>query len=236
MATNTYKTIVSKIQGSLNTLTKDTFIPRRLILSYFKTNVEFFISQKLNDKSLFRETNLYKWISCITLIEDDIIKCGKLEFQRCKSLMKSKKKLPELLWSRYGSSIMLVTNLDHSKEYKLISQVDYINLLKRPNADKFLGKFAILYPDNYLYIPDSNIKKIDILIFTIDEKANDLSECDDCKDCNKCDSYWDFEIDIPDKILKPIIKETINDIISRIQIPFDSNPNLDPNQKSQTIQ
>lgn len=231
----TYKEIVSRIENSLNTLTKDTFIPRRYILSVFKSKAEFFMAQKLYDKSLFRETSLFKWIPCITMIEDDIIKCGKLEFQRCESLMKSKKKLPKLLWSKYGSSIIMVTNLKHDKEYKLISQVDYMNLLKRPNADKFLGKFAILYPDNYLYIPDSSVKKIDVLVFTLDEKADDLSECDDCKNCQNCDSYWDKEVLISDKMREVVIQETLKEISLRLQIPKDENTNLDSNQKSQTI-
>jgi hypothetical protein len=230
----TYREIVSRIENSLNTLTKDTFIPRRFILSVFKSKAEFFMAQKLFDKTLFRETSLFKWLDCVTMVEDDVIKCDKLEFKRCNSLMKSRKKLPKLLWSRFGASIILITNLDHTKEFKLISQLDYINLLKRPNSEKFLGKFAVLYPDNYLYIPDSTVKKINVLIYTLDEKADDISECDD--KCEECNSYWDKEISISDKVREVVIQETLKEITMRVQIPKDENPNLDSNQKSQTIQ
>ena len=230
----TYREIVSRIENSLNTLTKDTFIPRRYILSVFKSKAEFFMAQKLFDKTLFRETSLFKWIECVTLIEDDVIKCGKLEFKRCESLMKSKKKLPKLLWSRFGASIILITNLDHSEEYKLISQLDYKNLLKRPNADKFLGKFAILYPDNYLYIPNSTVKKINVLIYTLDEKADDMSECDN--KCHDCESYWDKEVFISDKVREAVIQETLKEISMRVQIPKDESPDLDSSQKSRTVQ
>lgn len=232
----TYREIVSRIQNSLNTLTKDTFIPRRFILSVFKSKAEFFMAQKLYDKTLFRETSLFKWISCITMIEDDIIKCDKMEFKRCKSLMKSKKKLPKLLWSKYGSSIILVTNLDGTKNYDLISQTDYLNLIRRPNSEKFKGKYAILYPDNILYIPDSEVKKINVLIYTLDEKADDISDCDDCEDCNDCESYWDKEVSISDKMREVVFQETLKEVAMRVQIPLDANDNMDPNQKSQTVQ
>ena len=225
----TYREIVSRIENSLNSLTKDTFIPRRYILSVFKSKAEFFMAQKLFDKTLFRETSLFKWVNCVQMVEEDIIKCGKLEFKRCKSLMKSKKKLPKVLWSKYGSSVILVTTIDGEKEYKLISQVDYMNLLKRPNSEKFIGKYALIYPDNYLYIPDSEVKMVNILMYTLDEKSDDSS---DCKECDDCESYWDKEVSISDKIREVVIQETLKEVSMRLQIPKDENPNSDSNIKS----
>lgn len=223
-----YKEAVSRIQNSLNTLAKDTFIPRRYILSVFKSKAEFLMAQKLYDKTLYRETNLFKWINCVTMIEDDIVKCDKIEFKRCRSLMKSKKKLPKLLWSRYGPSIFLITNIDGTKEYKLINQADYLNLVNRKNSEKFLGKYAILYPDNHLYIPDSDVKAVNVLNYTLDEKADEMS---DCKDCEECKSYWDTEIEISDKIREVVIQETLKEITLRLQIPRDELDNLNANEK-----
>lgn len=228
----TYREIVSRIENSLNSLTKDTFIPRRYILSVFKSKAEFFMAQKLFDKTLFRETSLFKWVNCVQMVEEDIIKCGKLEFKRCKSLMKSKKKLPKVLWSKYGSSVILVTTIDGEKEYKLISQVDYMNLLKRPNSEKFIGKYALIYPDNYLYIPDSEVKMVNILMYTLDEKSDDSS---DCKECDDCESYWDKEVSISDKIREVVIQETLKEVSMRLQVPKDENSNMDSNQKSATV-
>ena len=223
-----YREIVSRVENSLNALAKDTFIPRRYILSVYKSKAGFLMAQKLYDKSLFRETNLFKWINCITMIEDDIVKCDKIEFKRCHNLMKSKNKLPKLLWSKYGASVFLVTNIDNSKEYKLITQSDYINLKNRRNADKFLGGYAILYPDNHIYIPDSEVKSINVLVYTLDEKADETSDCGDCKECI---NYWDTEINISDKIDEVVMQETIKEIAMRLQIPLDAKDNLNPNEK-----
>jgi hypothetical protein len=225
----TYGDVVSRIQNHLNTLDKDMFIPRRFILSVVKSKGEFLMAQKFNDKSLFRETNLFRWVRCIEMEEIDVVKCGKLELQTCKTAMVSKKELPKLIWSRYGPSIILVTNIDDSKKYELITPSDYINMRKRDSFEKFKGRYAILYPDGKIAIPDSTVTIINVLLFTLDEDAEKASEC---KEGGDCQSYWDSEFNIPTKIREVAIQEALKDISMRISIPKDELPNGNQNEKT----
>ena len=227
----TYNEIVSRIQNNLNSLDKDMLIPKRFILSIFKSKAEFLMAQKFYDKSLFRETNLYKWINCIDMEEIDTVTCGKIQLQTCNIVMRSKKKLPKLIWTRYGSTVLMVTNIDGSKEYQVVSHSYYQNLKNKRNFEKFKGKYAIIYPDNKLVIPDTFLKKVNVLLFSLDEKSEDLSNCEDSEN-NECQSYWEKEIELSDKIAEVAIQETLKEVSMRIQIPKDSNPNLDSNLKS----
>lgn len=229
----TYGEIVSRIQNQLNTLNKDMFIPRRLILSVFKSKAEFLISQKFHDKSLFRETNIFKWLECIKLEEVDSVQCGKLELPTVSNAMVSVKKLPKLIWSRYGASVLMVTNLTRDKEYSLITPFEYNQIRNSKHFSKFKGKYAIIYPDGRIAIPDATVKKINMLVFTLDENAEDICECEDKINCN---SYWDFEFEIPDKIQEAIIQETLKEISLRVQIPEDEHPGGDSNQKTKNQQ
>lgn len=224
----TYGDVVSRIQNHLNTLDADMFIPRRFILSVIKSKTEFLMAQKFNDKSLFRETNLFKWIKCINLEEVDTISCGRLELQTCKTAMVSEKELPNLIWSRYGPSILLVTNIEDTKKYELITPSDYIGMRKRSSFEKFKGRYAIIYPDGKIAIPDSTVKKVNVLLFTLDEKADDISECGDNNDCK---SYWDTEYNAPTKIREVAIQEALKDIAMRVSIPKDELPNGNQNEK-----
>lgn len=233
--TFTYNEIVSRIQNTLNSASKDMYIPKRFILSVFKSKAEFFLIQKLDSKELFRENNLYKWIECVDMEEINSKKCGKVELQRCNTLMKTCKKLPKLIWGKYGSSIGMVTNMDDSKEYDLITQSYYNSIRKNKNFDKFKGNFAILYPDNHLYIPDSQVKKINIMLYSLDETSEDLQNCENEFESD-CRSYWEKEFDLMEKISEIVISETIKEISMRLQIPKDSNDNLDPNIKSKEQQ
>lgn len=219
--TYTYNQLVSRVNNTLNALNKDTYVPRRYILHILKSKVEFYTAQKLYDKSLYRELNSFKWLECVKMKEVDSSKCG-VELSSCDVVSRSRKKLPKLLWSRFGPSVIMVTNIDGSKEYQIITQSYYNTIRKKRGFSKFSGKYAIVNPDGYLYIPDSSVEIVNILLLTFDETCDDLSECAD-KDSNGCRSYWETEIELPDKLSESIIQETIKEVAMRIQIPEDVN-------------
>ena len=223
--------ITSRISSTLKSNSKDGRLSRRLILSVAESKAKFLISQKLNDKSLFREDNLFKNLNCFALKADNIISCDVIAFRRCKSLMKSKKKLPKLLYSKFGNSILSITTIDGSVDFLPITLTSY-NLLKdRPSA-KFVKQNYYYINDGYLYLPDSEIKAVNILLLTLEsEKIDELSECSD----TECKSVWDYDFVCSDKILEVVIQETLNEILgSNKKIPEDTNPNMDENQRGKT--
>lgn len=226
----TYGELVSSVVNSFNSIKKDMRIPKRYVLSVFKKNAEFIMSQKLRDRSLYREEDLFTWLNCIELKREDVVKCPIIEFKTCKDLMRTKKKLPKILSSIFGYAILLVTTIDGEKEYKIKTLSSYNTLKRRSNFDKFKGKYAYL-KDGYLYIPDSDIEAINILILTLDEDSDEISECSDPN--LKCTSIWDRDIKVADKILTPIIQQTVQEISVRFNIPVDENSNLDVNVKTE---
>lgn len=227
----TYGEIVSRINNNFNSLTKDVRVPKRYILSVVKETGSFILSQRMRDKSLYRETNLFKWIKCLELKKQDIVRCPIIEFKKCNSIMKSKKKLPKIIGSKYGYAVLVVTTIDGETKFSPVTLPSYINLKNRKNSDKFLGKNY--YIDNgYLYLPDSEIETVDILLLSLDE---DLDECSECSDSDPCESVWDKELSIPDKLLTLVIQQTMQEISTRFGIPKDENSNLDSNQKTATV-
>lgn len=212
--------LVSRIQSLLKGTSKDGRIPRRLILKTAESKAKFLISQKLNDRSLYREQNLYQTVSCIELIDQDIIKCPIIEFKSCRNLKRSKLKLPELIHSKYGSSLKEVTSIDGQYSFEPITPSQYRLNKKRT----FKTKTDYFYiQDGYLYLPDSEVEMVEIVILT-----TDLYELEQCSSCskNKCKSAWDFEFICPDKLLEAVIQETIKELSLNKQIREDGNPNL----------
>lgn len=143
--------------------------------------------------------------------------------------MQTKIELPNLIWSRYGASILMVTNITNSKKYQLISPSEFLNLKDRSNFDKFRGKYAILYPDNKIIIPDNTVKKINVLLYTLDEKIISYNNCDGSNDCK---SYYEAHFNVPDKLKETVIQEAIKEISFRIQIPKDEVPSGNSNEKT----
>ena len=131
----TYGDIVSRISNSLNSVSKDNRIPKRYILKVVKDISTFLIAQKLGDRSLYKESNPYITISCFELEPIEVVKCDIIEFRRCKSIMKSKHKLPRLIDSKYGASLKEVTALDDETEFKFTTPAQYRRDKNRGESD-----------------------------------------------------------------------------------------------------
>ena len=215
--------ITSRIASTLKSNTKDGRISRRLILKTAQSKATFLISQKLNDRSLYRESNIYTELSCVEMIDQDIVKCPIIEFRRCKSLKRSKKKLPELINSKYGHSLKEVTSIDGEFVFKPITATQY--RLNKERTQKSNDNFFYV-KNGYLYLPDSEVEMVNLYLITID-----LYEVDQCSECseNKCQSAWDKLFVCPDKLIEVVIQETLKEISTIKQIQEDVNPNLDSN-------
>lgn len=225
--------LVSRIINSLRLLNKDEHISRRYVLSVAKNKANFLISQKLSDRSLFKEEDLFKIVECFRLKKNDLINCDIIEFKRCKSLMKSTKKLPDLLYSRYGSSIISVTTIDNETEFIPITLKQY-SLQKNRMFTKYISQKYYYIRDGYLYIPDSEIEMVNIVL--IPKSEEDVEDVSECKKCDKCKSGWDYNFICPDKLLEPVIQDTLKEILgSYKQIIPDENPNLTEHQRDKTI-
>lgn len=213
------KEIVSRVKNQLEFLTKDDSINDRFILHTAQNIATTYISQKLREMSLGRESNLYKDITCIDMESVDPMLCGLFEFKSCENVMRSKKKLPELVYSKLGSSIRYVTDMSGDAVFKEITPSQYRRNKKRisnSNQNYYYIK------DNYPYLLDSNVKKINIDVLALDQyDLNEISECSD-----KCQSAWDYDFICPAKLLENVIEGTINQLSMKKQIVQDDNPNL----------
>lgn len=215
----------SRVINGLNALSKDDRISRRYILHVGKQKSMFYISQKLNDRSLFREDNIYKTLDCFELERIEAVKCDIIEFRKCNSIMKSKKKLPKLIYSRYGSTLKEVTTVDEEKEFKPTTPSQYRRDKNRVSGTDYINYYV---KDGYLYLIDTEIEIVNLYLLTLD-----LDDIDNVSACSTpgCKSLWDYEFIVPDKLEELIIAETVKEVAMKKQIPADENPNLNNNEK-----
>lgn len=196
-------------------------LSRRYVLKTLQNKASFLISQKLNDKSLYRESTLFTTLDCFELKKQDVYKCSILEFRSCKKLMKSKKKLPNLIFSKYGSSILEVTSVDGEHVFKPITASQY-RINKKRKTDGVKQDFYYI-KDGYLYLPDSDVEIVSIVLLTLD--LYEKEQCSECSD-DKCKSAWEHEFIVPNKLLEVVVSETLKELSLNRQIQEDQNPNL----------
>lgn len=224
----TNSNIVSRVINGLKALGKDDRTSRRWILSIAKQKAEFYISQKLNDRSLYREDNLYTVIECFEMEKIEIIKCDIIEFRTCKNIMKSKNKIPGMVYSRYGNSLKEVTSIDDERDFIATTPRQYRKDKDRQGSDDYIRFYV---KDGYLYLLDTEVEVVNLYLLTLDtEKVDDICGCSQ----ENCKSLWEYEFICPSKISKVVIEETIQEAFASKQVTPDTNPNLDANQKGKT--
>lgn len=219
------KEFTDTIINTLRLNSRDRFISRRHILSIALEKMKFLIAQKLLDRSLYREENLITNITCYELEEVEVVKCPIVEFRICSKIMKGTKKLPELIYSRYGDSIRLMSNVDTSERIDRTNPTDYIRDRKREGYRE-VPKYYI--KDGYPYIIDSNIEVVDLQLITL--KVRDAEKAS-CEGTDECKAEIAYEFIGSDKLTEVVRQETIKELMGTyMQIQPDERP--DGNEKT----
>lgn len=218
---------VAKIINSIRGLTKDDHISRRYVLKLLRDSANTIIAQKIGERTITDEDNLYTELKCVEFEKDDIVRCPIIEFRRCRTLMKSKKPIPKPIYGgRIGAGIKDVTDLDGLFEFKVITADQY----RRNNKRKYTLKnetYIILGTDLHLYIPDEEVYSVNLKIIT--QETEKKCGCD----LDECDNAWDSEFIVPDKVLESVFKDVLNTLSSTFKnIVVDELPNLNTNVKN----
>lgn len=225
--------IVSRVSNELRLINKDEYFSRRAILSMLESKIKFLLSQKMGERnSLFRESQLYSTLECFELEKVEKIDCPIAEFKLCRTLMKSKHKIPELVDSKFYNNILSVTAIDSLTLFSPISLRDYATRKNRKYSN--LQNLVYIEHGGYIYIPDYEVYAVNLDILTL--RVEELLKKSKCSKEDCCKSYWDYPLINSDKLAEVAIGEVIQEVRGTFRsIQVDENPNKDSNIKSQTI-
>ena len=219
------KEIVDRVKTKLRQMSKDRWMSNRFIYHVLEEKMRFLLAQKLRDRSLYRESNLYTQINCFEFEKIDRISCDIIEFRTCQKIMKSKQKLPELIYSRFGDSIKIVSNLDQTETLDKTIPTDYIRNKKRKqnyNPPSFYER------GGYLYLLNTQMEAAFIELLTLDLEAAEELDCE----CEKeeCKSALDYSFIGSDKLKEVVVQQTVQEIAQTyLQIQQDENPDNNEN-------
>jgi len=217
----TKKEFVSKVINILKLNNRDEHVSRRFVLRVAQGIAKTLISQKLLDRTISSELNLYSHIPCFEFEKIEAIKCPLIDFRMCITLMKSKTPLPELVFSRLGASIKDIVSLDGNYRFTYLDKGQYQRNKKRQHSLKD-EVYIYLDTDMHLYIPDQEIYSIDLTILTLN--TEEIENCSSCKK-KECKSYWESDFVIPDKLADVVLNQTVQLMGVSRQIREDQNPN-----------
>ncbi len=215
--------IVSEFSNIFRLNNKDNRLPRRFILKVLEDSATFLMSQKWAERSLLQDMNIFTPIPCFEFEKINVKDCPSIEFRLCNVLMKSKKPLPKLLFSKLGGSIRDIVSLDGNYRFSFVDETQY----RRNKNRKYKVKnevYIYIGSDNHLYIPDEAIYSVDLTVLTLDrEGAEDASGCSDNDECKP--SKWEMNFVCSGKLLEAVKDMSLQRIGVTKGIREDSNSN-----------
>lgn len=219
---------ISEVRNNLRSLSVDEWIPGKFIHYKGIGYSALFLKREADDKRLHKYTNLWTTISCLELIEDDLVNCCSEPIPNCTKVMRSKVKLPDLYSTRYGYLIQVFSS-DYSKTYKLTSPSAYKYVASREFIDP-RTRYAWI-ENGYLIIPNSSVTSVVVKGMFTDKKEALMLDCNvTSKDCI---SLLDQEFIIPEHLIadvKNAVTKELAEIYKRI-VP-DELPNLNSQEKT----
>ena len=144
--------------------------------------------------------------------------------------MKSVKKLPEPIYSKFGDSVRTVVSIDGENEFVRVTPRQY-RLNKQRDTQGMSMKYFYVQ-DGYLYLPDSDVEMVDVLLLTLE--TDEIDNVSECTECDECKSKWDEEFVGTEKLQELVVQDTIREVSTIRGIQEDENPNRDSNIKTQT--
>jgi len=180
-----------------------------LVMKFGKT----LMRRQDNLNRILKYNSVWKPIPCVDLEPVDRVACGCVT-SGC-TILKTKKKLPDLIDGYWGPLIRFVTSVDQSQELKPTTAIEYEKMLKQKNFKYNKTKYY-WYLDGDLYCPNIDwdtimlecIPEGDISSYTSDEVDN-------------CTYAQDLDCPIPDFLFTEIEQMIAAELGINMRIPID---------------
>lgn len=204
----TYRQVASDIIDNCRSNNLDDRLSYRFVISSFNSEISYFLRLEAKSREFLKLQNLWKSIKCIELISANANDCHVID--NCKTLLRSKYKIPEAFGTSYGLLIKIFT-IAGDKIQLIADSGDYNSYASR--RWKQVSEVAYI-EDGYLYLVNSTLENVKILLVPINpydvEKANGT---DNCK------FALDFDIPYPEYLItlaKRQVTQSIAGITKRV--------------------
>lgn len=225
----TVREVISEVRNDLRANSIDEWVPSKYIHSKLKGAASLFIKREADDRRLQKYLDIWTVIECLEMEEIPLIQCCNIDIPNCKTVMRSKKKLPDIYSTRYGYA-MTISSVDYERDYLATTPREYKYNMNREFVDRSKRYFWI--ENGHLIIPGSMVQNVRVRAIFVDKAA--AVRLNTCGDENTgCVNFLDQEFVVPEHLLKNVKDATTSAILNSYkQLQPDELPNQNANEKT----
>jgi len=194
--------IVSELALDIRAMNLDDRVSFRYLYSKFKGKIEYFLKLESKSREILKDVTVWKTITCVELEDVNNTACGYID--NCSTLKRSKVKLPKALSTSYGPIIKVFT-IDGKTELGMTKSYEYTDYANREYAST---KLAYWLEDDYLYIPNTTIEAVKVML--IPENEADVDAANGTS--GSCTSSLDATVSYPDYLITLAKQEVLKEI------------------------
>jgi hypothetical protein len=144
---------ISRIRTILKIVTEDAFITDREVYSILSKYAKFVIRRQDNEKKLMQYEGLFEFLPFEELEEVSKIEAGCGAIQTKCTIMRTEKKLPNLMSGAYGPLIRKVFSIDASASFEKTTLNNFISIANSTNYKYNTTKYFYIR-NEHVYFPN----------------------------------------------------------------------------------
>jgi len=226
----TISEFISLVNISLNALPVDSKIPNKYVFQMGRNVVADFLKKESESRRITTASEGWSEIDCVEMIEVPLMECGGVEVNLCEKMMRSKYQLPDTFTGYNGNIIKHVASVNFGQIYEPLRGIRLWNDVQKREVKKKNQKYYV-FINQHLYIPipkgeQSAPEQIRIEAYFKNKWEVDEYKSLGCKTCKDCVSVLESQFVVPEFLLNPVVKETVNIIMNKYKIQSDNKTDM----------
>jgi hypothetical protein len=200
---STIRQITDSLRNKLRERNADTDYTNQFLYQTAIEHAKWLIKREISAGRIYKNVTFFQTLSCQSVIETSTIdNCCPIKTD-CK-IYRTKDKLPEVWIDADGPILKNITSVDGTTDFQTTTPTTWQSKRNDPYNRLSKQKYSF-YSDGYLWFPENNPHKVNILGFF----TEDISHLNGCSDNEECVRYMDTKFLVPDWILAECIAKSI---------------------------
>lgn len=223
---STKRQSIESLRNKLRERNADSNYSNQFLYQTLVEQAKWLIKREINSGRIYKNVAFFQTLLCQEVIETSLIDPCCPITTNCK-IYRTECKIPDTWIDEDGPILKDVSSVDGSTSFSLISPSLWQSKKVDPYQKKSKAKYAF-YSDGYIWFPEHNPHKINILGFWVD----DVTDRNGCTSEKPCVRFLDTKFPIPDWLEAEMMAKSL-ELLAGVskRLPEDNQIDKNPTRR-----
>lgn len=223
---STKRQLIESLRKKIQERSADSNFTNQDLYRALIEQAKWLIKREINSGRIYKNVAFFQTLFCQDVIETSTVDpCCPIK-TNCK-IYRTKCKVPDLWIDEDGPIIKMISSVDNTTSWEMTTPTTWLSIKIDPYT-KFSKQMYTFFNDGYLWFPEHNPHKINIIGFWTD----DVSELNGCAEKEPCVGYLDTKFSIPDWLEAEMVAKAM-ELLAGVtkRLPEDNQIDKNPTRK-----